>query len=151
MPNLGAALRLATEFGYLPLRPGTRWLRDSPDWLISLQTQNGVGQLESRLNIAVPECLREFWAAPDLVRLLDSWRWQDYLAEEPRLIPWGSRKFVLVCSIPHSGGVGAVPVGEGEDPPLCWGWEDDATPTEAGVDAFSDFVYLSIKEGPSHI
>jgi hypothetical protein len=104
--------------------------------------------MENRLGASIPASLREFWTEPALVRLLDSWRWQDFLDEEPRVIYWGSQPFLLVCTHPHSDGVGAVATGEGDDPPLRWGWEDEDSPLPGGVEAFSDFVYFSIREGP---
>lgn len=107
-------------------------------------------ELERHLDVVVPASLKEFWSNPDLVRLLDSWRWQDFLDEEPRVVLWGRQKYIWVCSHPHSGGIGAVALGAGEDPPLCWGWDDEVEPMQPTVEAFSDFVYLSIKEGPGH-
>jgi hypothetical protein len=74
---LEVAVTLAASRGYLPLRPGMRWLSDAPAWLDDLQQPGGMEQRESRLGVTIPAAVREFWTNPSLVRLLDSYRWQD--------------------------------------------------------------------------
>ena len=148
MGYLEAAVTSAVSRGYLPLQPGMRWLSDVPAWLSELQQPSGAELLESRLGVRIPAALREFWSNPSLVRLLDSFRWQDYLIEEPRVVIWDSRKYLLVCSHPHSGGVGAVALSSGDDPPMYWGWEDEESPINRASGTFSEHVRLSVQRGP---
>src|SRR5262249_37315974 len=127
---LEVAVASAASRGYLPLRPDMRWLSNAPMWLNNLQQPGGMEQLESRLGVKIPAAVREFWSNPSFVRLLDSWRWHDYLFEEPRVLTWDSKKHLLVCSHPHSGGIGAVELSPGDDPPMYWGWEDEESPMQ---------------------
>jgi hypothetical protein len=145
---LEAAVELATSRGYLPLRSGLRWLRDMPAWLADLQEPGGMQELAYRLGSSIPAAVLEFWSNPSFVRLLDSWRWQDYLIEQPRIVTWDSRKHLLVCSHPHSGGIGAVELTAGHDPPMYWGWEDEKSPMRLASEKFSEHVRLSVERGP---
>lgn len=146
--DINAAIHLATQRGYLPLRPDTRWLQVEPEWLADLQRLDGFDRLQNLLGQTIPSTVRQFWRHASLVRLLDSWRWQDYLAEPPQLVSWNNKPHLAICTHPHSGGIGAVAVDEGDDPPLHWGFEDDDAPFEQRTVTMTDHVYLSVKQGP---
>jgi hypothetical protein len=148
MSLLDAIVSNAEARGYLPLRPDTRWLRDAPAWLEDIQRPGGIERLESRLGFAVPVVVREFWGNPSFVRLLDSWRWQNYLDEEPSDVTWNCLSFLLVCSHPHSGLIGAVQLNAGADPLLDWGWEDETSPVQQSDERFSEHLRLAVQRGP---
>jgi hypothetical protein len=149
MAFLESAIVTARSRGYLPLQSGMPCLREAPEWLDNIQLPGGVARLETHLGVTIPEAVREFWAFPSLVRLLDSWRWQDYLCEEPAVVVWDKTPHLLVCSHPHSGGIGAVRLGAGDDPPMYWGWEDEESSLQLATDRFSEHVRIAVEHGPS--
>ena len=148
VPTILDAFNLATERGYLPVGPKTRWLSEEPPWLTSLQTPAGFAALEFTLRYQVPTTVRAFWELPQLVRLLDSWRWQDYLACPPDIVFWGSKPNLVICTHPHSGGIGAVLLDNSDDPPLSWGFAEDDEPIEWRDVSMSQHVFVSVQQGP---
>jgi hypothetical protein len=82
-----------------------------------------------------------------LVRLLDAWRWEDFLHEEPRVFSWSSIPHLIVSSHPHSGGTLAVRLDTGDDPLLFWGWEDEEKPANPNACRFSDYIYRYVQNG----
>lgn len=132
----------------MPLRSDTRWLSPEPEWLRKLQGPDGFTALEATLGYQIPHVVREFWNAPELVRLLDSFRWQDYLSCPPEIIYWENKANLVVCTHPHSGGVGAVLLNDTANPPLSWGFLDDDEPIEWRDVTMSQHVFASVQQGP---
>jgi hypothetical protein len=79
--------------------------------------------------------------------LLDSFRWQDYLAERPEVILWNNKPNLVICTHPHSGGVGAVLLNNSDDPPMNWGFVDEG-PVEWRDVTISQHVFASVRQGP---
>lgn len=146
--DINTSVRLAFKRGYFPLRASTPGLRDEPAWLTELQQPGGFAKLQKRLGCTVPSILRDFWSQPDLVRLLDSWRRNDYLAEPPQIVHWRSQPYLLFCSHPHSGSVAAVHLDQGDDPTYLVGFQDNDTPLEEETMKISQHVRISIQYGP---
>lgn len=149
MPLLEGTIATARARGYLPLGHGGRWMSELPKWLDDFQRPDGANGLESRLGVPLPAVVKEFWSNPSLVRLLDSWRWLDYLCEEPMIVTWNAAQYLSVCSHPHSGGIGAVRLGAGDDPPMYWGWEHEQSPMQLAAERFSEHVRLAVEGGPA--
>jgi hypothetical protein len=138
----------AESRGLLPLRAETRWLRDAPVWLAELQAVGGFDRLETRLAFRIPAVIKEFWENPSLVRLLDSWRWADYLNREPAVVVWDHMSCLLVCSHPHSGLIGAVQLEAEPDPLFYWGWEDEDSPYKPSNERFLEHLRATVRRSP---
>lgn len=153
MGYLDEAVALMMERGDLPLppeprrRPGLQWIRRAPPWLEDLQRPGGFDRLTASLGVAIPAALVEFWSDPALVRILEAWRWLDYLAEAPCVIEWDAKPSLLFCTHPHSGFVGAAALGFGDDPPVDFGEDGDDSPTKRGSERFSEHVTFYARRG----
>jgi hypothetical protein len=126
-------------------------MREAPPWLDDLQQPGEMGRLESRLGVVVPEVIRNFWLNPGLVRLLDVWRWETFLDQEPFVVAWDGAPHIVVALHGHSGLVGAARLDAGPDPPFFWGFEDEDEPyrdPDYPHVAFSMYLRSSLDRGP---
>ena len=115
---------------------------------MSLQLPNGFATLEAALGHQMPEVVKQFWRLPDLVRLLDSFQWQEYLDRPPRVIYWDGKPNLVICTHSHSGGIGGLLLDETDDPKLSWGFADADEPFEWREMTMSQHVYCSVERGP---
>lgn len=148
MRTIQDAYDLAVQRGYLPLRSDTQWLAAEPLLLTELQQPAGFTNLAAKLGYPIPSTVQEFWKLPDLVRLIDSWRWQDYLFDPPEIIFWDEKPNLVVCTHPCSGGVGAVLLTPGDDDsPLNYGFANEPAPIEWRKVPMTEHVFSMVEQG----
>jgi hypothetical protein len=151
MRLLADAIAELESLGYLPPDERTPNLSPAPVWLVSLQEPSGFDKLEVALGTVVPRALRGFWSRPDLVRVLDSWRGSDFLFEPPEVVTWSGIRYLVFMSNPHSGEVGAVRLGAGDDPPVFIGWTHEPESAMWIAGRFTEYLADYIRAGPDGV
>jgi hypothetical protein len=149
------ALELARARGYLARPEYGQLLAHVPGWLVALWTPAGPDRLQQRLGVGLPAAVRAFYATRELVvcvHSLDPHERDFFFAatgEEPGLCSWGGVQYLEVALHGHSGGVYAVRLGAGDDPPMATGFADEGEAIGALAESFSGFIRRAVERGPS--
>jgi hypothetical protein len=149
-----AVLQLAKSRGHLDRPEYAEWRGRVPAWLADFWTLDGLGRFERRLGVPLPAAVRSFYANAELVvcvHSLDPYE-RDFFfaatAEEPCLCRWGGELFLGVAMHGHSGGVYAVRLGAGDNPPMATGFEEEEAAIGPLAESFVEFIRRAVKRGP---
>jgi hypothetical protein len=148
-----ATLELARSRGYLDRPEFAEWRGRAPAWLSDLWA-DGVGRFEQRLGVTLPAAVWAFYAIPELVvcvHALDPYERDFFFAGvegEPVVCRWAEVPHLGVAMHGHSGGVYAVQLGGGANPPMATGFEDEAEAIGPLAKTFSGFIHRAVRRGP---
>ena len=123
-------LALAESRGYLA-RPEHRECRARvPGWLADFGAPGGLGRCEQRLGRCLPAALAAFYALPELVVCVQALEglgcdfFFEDVGDDLTVCRWGGVEHLGFGVHQHSGGLYAVPLGAGDNPPVVGGFED---------------------------
>jgi hypothetical protein len=149
-----AVLEVAKDRGYLARSEFAEWRAQIPTWLIDLWSAGGIGRLEQRLGIILPGAVRAFYAISELVvcvQSLDPYE-RDFLFagadHEPTVCSWAGHKHLALAMHGHSGGVYAVELEGGDDPPMATGFDDEPEAIGPLAKRFSTYIRHAVRRGP---